>query len=118
MSCQGHESPQGHIEGEPEKISLIIMPNARGREDAVMIPLQNAAIAQDTVPGPRRHRLLADIAKIPEVHFSRFRHLPILRQTLYRSVYEVAGQHIAKDIVRYKDGHQPGQFVHQCISFE
>jgi len=30
----------------------------------------------------------------------------------------VAGQHIAKDIVRYKDGHQPGQFVQHCIGFE
>jgi len=118
MSCQGYESPHGHIECEPEEISLIIMPNARGREDAVMIAFQNAAIAQDTVPGPRRHRILADIAKIPEVHFSRFRHLPILRQTLHRSVCKVTGQHIAKDIVRYKDGHQPGQFVHECIGFE
>jgi len=55
------------VKQEGKEIPLIFMANATGKEGAVVIPLQNANVAQTTVPGPRWHQLLACGAVVPQV---------------------------------------------------
>jgi len=49
-----------------------------------MIPLQNAALTQYTVPRSRRHELFTGLTVTPQVLLFWNRNLTILGQTLHR----------------------------------
>jgi len=63
---------------------MVIVSDAIGREAAMMIPLQNAALTQYTVPGSRRHELFTGLTVTPQVLLFWNRNLAILGQTLHR----------------------------------
>lgn len=109
---EDQSSAETHEEREPQKVPVVVVPDATAGEVAVMVSLQHAAVADLAVPRPRRHQHIAHIAVVPQVRLLFGGLLQVRGQGIHGVLDAVAGPGVGSYVV-----HNPyGCYSHYALA--